>query len=326
MTADYAVQLQNRPRRLQADGGGQHTQNRLVVGGHISGGCVAVVDPGEGGCLHVELGLAALQSSRFGESNFAPFGEQIGDKFGAHFALAGGSGLVCGGLLEARAQPLREIGGQSRAHCVCTTRRGACGGRGGLLCRRVALTNRLRAHPSQRASFLWLHGSPQIGQPRCMLAIEMHRTRTFGSENVDAELKEFHLNRGRVRLALRAFDFGHQVPGVLVVNLRRLNLNELVGNVVDAATKSLLAEFLFDIDARGLQVEGVATGAGGAGGRRTHALMRLIPIGTDTHIRDQRHAQFGHTRHALRQRFLYDFQFAFRHFKHQLIVHLHDEF
>ena len=96
-----------------------------------------------------------------------------------------------------------------------------------------------------------------------MFAIEVNGAGAFCGEDVDTELEEFHLDSGRVRLALGAFDRCDQMPHALFVHLRRRYLNAFVGNVIDATAKALLAEFFFDIDAGGLKVKGFALGAGG---------------------------------------------------------------
>ena len=156
-----------------------------------------------------------------------------------------------------------------------------------------------------------------------MLAIEVNRAGAFGGENIDAEFKEFHLDGGCVRLALGAFDRCDEMPHALLIHLRGADLNALVSDIADAATKALLAEFFFDIDAGGLQVKGFALGAGGI---LRHALVSLVPIGTDTYVGNQRYTQLCHTRHLLSHFNSYSRQFILRNFQHQLIMHLHDEF
>ena len=55
------------------------------------------------------------------------------------------------------------------------------------------------------------------------------------------------------------------MPYALFVHLRRGDLNALVGDVIDAVTKALFAEFFFDVDTGRLQVKRFARGAvGGA--------------------------------------------------------------
>ena len=156
-----------------------------------------------------------------------------------------------------------------------------------------------------------------------MLAIKVNRAGAFGSEDVDTEFEKFHLDGGRVRLALGTFDRRDQMPHALFIHLRGADLNALVSDIADATTKALLAEFFFDIDAGGLQVKGFALGAGGI---LRHALVSLVPIGTDTYVGNQRYTQLCHTRHLLSHFNSHLRQFIVGNFQHQFIMHLHDEF
>ena len=53
------------------------------------------------------------------------------------------------------------------------------------------------------------------------------------------------------------------MPDAFLVHLRRLDLNSLIGDVIDAVAKALLTEFFFDVDAGSLQIKRFARGAGG---------------------------------------------------------------
>ena len=63
-----------------------------------------------------------------------------------------------------------------------------------------------------------------------------------------------------------------------------------------------------------------------AGNCNRARLVRLIPVGADADFDDERYAQFGDLRHQRRQFDAHAHEFVVRHFEHQFVVHLHDQF
>ena len=62
------------------------------------------------------------------------------------------------------------------------------------------LADRFCCDAGQRAALLRLHRRPQVRETCCMFAIQANRAGAFRGKNIDAEFKEFHLNRRGVRL------------------------------------------------------------------------------------------------------------------------------